>query len=173
MKNYTAVPPRVFFSVDLIFSIHFTVTAAGSIETPHPLFRNLSFPDKAFRKVLLKVWPSHMDCDLDAAGEAHETRVPVCDSAPCWEPWCPWHAEGCSESCEHTLANPQALNCFSCPSSALGHTPAHLLLPMGWSEPRQCPAGWSHWQSLSPLQAGLLPSLYGHLLFLGNLSHRK
>lgn len=50
---------------------------------------------------------------MDAAGEAHKTRLPVCDSAPCWEPWCPWHAEGCCpESCEHTLASPQALHCF-------------------------------------------------------------
>lgn len=49
------------FCIYLTFSIHFMVTAAGSIETPHPLFWNLGFPDKVFRKALLNVWLSHTD----------------------------------------------------------------------------------------------------------------
>lgn len=81
-KNCTAVFPWIFFSVYLTFSIHFMVTAAGHIETPHPLFWNLGFTEKVFRKALPNVWLSHTDWGTDAAGEACETWVPACANAP-------------------------------------------------------------------------------------------
>lgn len=137
LKNYAAVLPWVFFSVYLIFSIPFTVTAAGSIETP--CFEIWAFQTRSLGKFYWTRGCPTQTWDTDAAGEAHETRCQRVTMPPCWEPWCPWHAEGCyPESCEHTAARAHlgkpTLNCFLCPSFASGPVSAPLLLPKLWAQ---------------------------------------
>lgn len=97
--------------------------------------------------------------DMDAAGEAHKTRVPVCDSP---------HAGSLGVP---GMQRDAALSPVSTPWQA--HRLCIASVPNGLLESRQCPAGRSQWQSLSPQQAGLLPSLSSHLLLLGNLSPQE